>query len=130
PEPPHVQPQVWGIVDRHVPAAGLDQPAGPANVPVTGMVDRHRRLNQSLVEPPVGPGRVVPEVFPHLVRLEVVCPVEVVDSGQVSRVVCRGRGHAGILNAGEPCSGHRIPTTPSRPGAGPFATGTGPDYRS
>ena len=45
----------------------MEQPPGHPGVAVTGMVDRHRRLNQTLVKAPVGPGRVVPEVFPNLV---------------------------------------------------------------
>src|SRR5262245_45315307 len=118
-----------GIVGRHVTAAGLEQPASPAGVPVTGMVDGHGRLNQSLIKPPVRPGTLVPEVLPDLVSLEILPPVEVLDPGQVARVVFRRRRHAGILNAGGACSSHITPTTPWRAGRGRSATDTGPGCR-
>ena len=44
------------------------------------MVDRHRGLNQTLIKTAVRPGRVVPELFPHLVGLEEFVAIEVDDA--------------------------------------------------
>src|SRR5262249_39736771 len=96
-----------GRVARHVPPAGVEQPTRPAGIPITRMVDRDRGLNQTLEKTAVRAGRVVPEVFPNLVGLEVLAAVEVLNAGQVARIVFRRRGHAGILSAGAQMLGTR-----------------------
>src|SRR5204863_7795950 len=114
-----------GRVAGHVPPAGVKQPAGPAGIPVTRMVDRHRGLNQTLIKTAVRPGRVVPELFPHLVGLEEFVAVEVDDAGQVAWIVFRRRGHLAILSAEAQCWG-RVLSTDWPSGAAPSGMGTGP----
>ena len=72
------------------------------------MVDRDGCLNQSLIESPIRPGRVVPQVFPNFVSVEVLAAIEEFDSLQVSRIVFRGLAHTDILALGGCMLGTRL----------------------
>src|SRR5204863_2483801 len=122
-----VQAQVRGTVRGHVVAAGVEQLDRAADVAVAEVEQRHGRLDQPLHEAPLRAGAFGPQVFPDLVRLEEVVPVEEQDAGQVARVVGRlGRPHAGIVRAaagavrynGEAALGAGLPTPPTRATAG------------
>ena len=63
------------------------------------MVGGDRGLNQRLIEPPLGRRALLPQVFPHLVGVEVLPAIEQLDAGQVSR-----SGESGV--SGD--VGHRV----------------------
>ncbi len=56
--------------------ARFEEPSRPTRVSVTPMVEGNSRLNQTLVKTAMFGRAIVPEIFPNLVRFEIVAFVE------------------------------------------------------
>ena len=103
-------------VDRaerlHVLPPGMIQPLRPGGVPAAPVVRGDRGLNERLVKSAFGGAAFVPQVFPHLVRLEKLPAIEQFDSGQVARVGrigCVGRVRHRVYRKKRPVVRERTP---------------------
>src|SRR6476660_9009476 len=78
-----IEPHVLWPIRPQTSARTMIQLLRPSDIAVPKMKQRHRRLNQPLVELPRRPPINGPQLFPRLMALEEIAFIEMLDSLQI-----------------------------------------------